>query len=182
MSRSDTTAIRTGELPPGTLLAPYRSRGAYTDCYHMDLPGAVPLQAYVEAFYTTRLFRIERLLLRWLVRRPSTDAQARQLALGQTTAFAAWTVEARASDQLLLCDFMKRTRSWLMVRPVEGGGAQATRLYFGSAVVPLSTSASGRASFGLAFHALGGFHRLYTRALMRAARQRLALNAPGAAR
>lgn len=182
MSRSDTTAIHVGALPPDALLVPYRSRGAYTDCYHMDLPGAVTLQAYVEAFYTTRLFKVERLLLRWLARRPSTDVQARQLAHGQATAFAAWTVEARAPDQLLLCDFMKRTRSWLMVQPVAGGGAQATRLYFGTAVVPLSTAASGQASFGLAFHALGGFHRLYSRALMRAARQRLVLNARGAAR
>lgn len=181
MGPSDTAAIRAGELPPDALLARYRRQGAYTDCYHVDLPGPVPFEAYVEAFYTTRLFKTERLLLRLLARRPSTDAQARQLAHGQATAFAAWTVEARATDQLLLCDFMKRTRSWLMVLPAEGGAVPATRLYFGSAVVPLSTSASGRASFGLAFHALGGFHRLYTRALLSAARSRLALSADGAA-
>lgn len=168
------TAIQTGTLPPEALLAAYQGTGAYTDCYVMDLPQAVSMERYVEAFYTTALFKVERFVLQVLARKPSTDAQAGQLARGQTSAFAAWTVEGRAADQLLLRDFLGRTRSWLMVQAQATEGAPpATRLYFGSAVVPKSRSASGNVSFGLAFHALTGFHRLYTRALMRAARAKL---------
>ena len=66
-------------LPATSQLAAYRESGAYTDCYCIDLPGAVSLAGYIEAFYTTRVFKLERLVLRWLVARPSTDAQARQL-------------------------------------------------------------------------------------------------------
>ena len=69
------------------------------------------------AFYTTWLFRLERWILRLAVARPSTDEEAHQLARGEREAFAAWSVEARAPDQLLMCDFTGRTRSWLMVVP-----------------------------------------------------------------
>ena len=51
-------------------------------------------------------------------------------------------------------------------------GAEATRLYFGSAVVP-ARAKDGRASLGAGFHSLLGFHRLYSHALLRAARSRL---------
>lgn len=50
----------------------------------------------------------------------------------------------------------------------------STRLYFGSVVVPKSISDDGKASFGFAFHALHGFHHLYTKALMKAAQAKLA--------
>ena len=94
---------------------------------------------------------------------------------------AAWTVEARGTDQLLLCDFQGRTRSWLMVTPGEHG--HSTRLYFGSAVVARVDRRTGRSRMGWGFHALLGFHRLYSRALLRAAQRRLQREAAaGAAR
>jgi hypothetical protein len=37
----------------------------------------VTLAEYVNAFYTTRVFRLERIILKWAVSRPSTDAQAK---------------------------------------------------------------------------------------------------------
>ena len=86
---------------------------------------------FVEAFYTGGLFEVERLLLRVFISRPSTDLQARQLAAGALNAFAAWRVEARAVDQLLLRAIDGRTRSWLMVSAAEEQGW--TRLYVGSA-------------------------------------------------
>jgi hypothetical protein len=55
----------------------------------------------------------------------------------------------------------------------KDGNSSTTRLYFGSAVVPKVDRASGRASFGIAFHMLSGFHRIYSRALLRSARSRL---------
>jgi hypothetical protein len=125
----------------------------------------------VEAFYTTAVFKIERLLLRWLASRPSTDLQAREMASGALGSFAAWSVEDRGRDQILLADFTGRTRSWLMVDPVGHG---VTRLYFGSAVVPVTNARTGSAGLGTAFVALLGFHKLYSRILLRAASMRLA--------
>ena len=105
--------------------------------------------------------------------RPSTDAQARQLTRGERETFAAWSVEGRASDQLLLADFGGRTKSWLMVVPSSDARAETTRLYFGSAVVPVRPRRGGEAGMGFVFTALLGFHRLYSRLLLRAARARL---------
>ena len=161
------------ELPSSALLRKYIDQGAYTDCYVTEIARTVSLPDYVEAFYTTPIFKLERLILKWWVSRPSTDAEARDLAHGDTDAFAAWSVESRVSDQLLLCDFQHRTRSWLMVSAIESGGS-GTRLYFGSAIVPVR-SRSGEARLGFAFNALLGFHRLYSRILLRAARSRLML-------
>jgi hypothetical protein len=166
-------AVRPCELPAEALLQRYRAAGAYADCYCVDVPHAVSHADYVQAFYTTAVFKLERLILRGFAARPSTDAQARSLARGETDAFAAWSVEGRAPDQLLLCDFMRRTRSWLMVAPLPAG----TRLYFGSAVVPLRDRRSGAPRLGFGFTALLGFHRVYSRVLLAAARARLPLPA-----
>lgn len=134
--------------------------------------GAVSHAAFVEAFYTTALFKLERAILAAFAARSSTDAEARRLGEGRVESFAAWRVEGRAPDQLLLADFAGRTRSWLMVAPVEGAN-QGTRLYFGSAVVPRVDRRTGERTMGGAFRALLGFHRLYSRQLLKAARSRI---------
>jgi hypothetical protein len=95
--------------------------------------------------------------------------------------FSAWRVEKQSPSELLLADFTGRTRSWLMAEPVEAPDQPpSTRLYFGSAVVPLRFEA-GRAGnvgqkprMGWVFHALLSFHRLYSRLLLGAASRRLA--------
>ena len=109
----------------------------------------------------------------WFVSRPSSDAEAKRLAAGELDSFAAWSVEARSVNQLLMCDFQGRTRSWLMVAPVQGGGPAATRLYFGSAVVPTVNKATGHADLGATYRALLGFHKVYSRVLLSAASSRL---------
>ncbi len=81
------------EIATGTLLQKYRVDGTFADCYTTTLPGRVTLARFVEAFYTTPLFKLERFILR-VAGRPSTDDDARQLAQGARNAFAAWTVEA----------------------------------------------------------------------------------------
>jgi len=156
------------DLPADALLQRYREQGAYTDCFAIDVPGQVAHAAFVEAFYTTAAFKLERLLIALFVARPSNDAEVRELAGGRREKFAAWSVEARAPGQLLMCDFAGSTRSWLMAVPAPsaaGEGCASTRLYFGSAVV--------RSSQGGAFRALLGFHKLYSRVLLRAAVSRL---------
>jgi hypothetical protein len=173
-------AIQPCELPQGALLRKYLLGGAYADCYMTELAGPVSHAAFVAAFYTTAVFKVERRLLAWFVSRPSTDAQALQLAAGTLDNFAAWKVEGRSVDQLLLSDIAGRTRSWLMVANIDARGSQGTRLYFGSAVVPARRAGAEAPDLGLTFRALLGFHRLYSRVLLRAASARLARSRPNA--
>ena len=166
--------IQPHPLPTNALLTKYANTGAYTDCFTTDITRPVSHAEFVDAFYTGRLFKLERLLLRVLLSKPSTDLQARQLAAGELNEFAAWTVEAREDDQLLLRAIDGRTRSWLMVSAEEVPGR--TRLYFGSAVVPLAKSvnpSTGTSEMGYVFKALLGCHKLYSRALLSAAARRL---------
>lgn len=164
--------IHAAALPANALTHTYRLSGAYCDCYFTDLPHTVSHAAYVAAFYTTTLFKLERWLLRVFVSRPSTDIEARELARGVRDSFAAWTVEARAPDQVLLCDFMGHTRSWLMVAPAEA--PDGTRLYFGSVVVPQRDAKTGDSGMPVVHKSLLGFHKLYSRMLLSAAARRLA--------
>lgn len=164
--------IRPCPLPPESLLHRYVAAGAFTDCYTTEVAHAVSQPEFVEAFYTTALFKLERVILRVCLSRPSTDGQAGQLARGELTAFAAWCVEDRSANQLLLRDFAGRTRSWLMVSPPSGSSAN-TKLFFGSAVVPVNDAGGKKARIGFVFTALLGFHKLYSRALLRAARSRI---------
>lgn len=151
-------------LPDNALLLTYQKNGDYTDCYTTDIPRVVSHADYVAAFYTTSLFKLERFILKWVASKPSSDSEARQLADREIDEFAAWYVEGRGENQLLLCDFRDRTRSWLMVSTLPGG--TGTRLYFGSAVVRTSSMGSG-------FSALLGFHKLYSRALLYSTKSRL---------
>jgi hypothetical protein len=166
-------SIQPCSLPGGALLDTYRTNGAYTDCYATDMDGSVSHEQFVIAFYTTALFKLERVILKWAVSRPSTDAQAERLASGTTDAFAAWHVEKRCENQLLMCDFQRRTRSWLMVAPLRTDSGPGTRLYFGSAVVPVRSANTSEPILGLGFSALLGFHKVYSKALLSAAKSRL---------
>jgi hypothetical protein len=169
------TSIRLADLPSSALLRRYVREGTYTDCYCTDVPATISLPRYVETFYTTPVFKLERWILTHLVSKPSTDRDARNVALAQAWSFAAWTVEQRTREQLLMCDYLRRTRSWFMVAPITGG----TRLYFGSAVVPVRRP-SGELTLGSTYRALTGFHKLYSRILLRAARSALGRQSFGA--
>ena len=164
--------IHACELPGDALLRQYHGSGGYADCYVAESARPVSQAEFVEAFYTTAVFKLERMLLTWFAARPSTDSQAAQLASGERGSFAAWSVEARNHDQLLLCDFQGRTRSWLMSAPASNG--RTTRLFFGSAVVPTVDRRSGATRMGATYRVLLGFHKLYSRILLRAAATRLA--------
>lgn len=150
----------------------YVESGAYTDCFKVTVDGDISFSAYVRAFYTTPLFRAERFILKWLAKRPSSDDDVRSLADGQATDFAAWSVEGRQDNQLLLCDMHQRTRSWLMTSPDDAQPGH-TFLYFGSAVVPLGKTLNGKPKMGAGFGVLKAFHLWYSRALLRGAVSRL---------
>lgn len=166
-------SIKSCALPDGALLGSYNHNGVYTDCYVTEVPGSIALAGYVTAFYTTPVFKLERIILKWIFSRPSTDTDAIQVAEGLTDRFAAWQVEGRGEQQLLLTDFKGRTRSWFMVVPLDSPGGKSTALYFGSAVVPYQESATGEPRLGAGFRALLGFHKLYSVVLLFAAKQRL---------
>lgn len=155
--------IRSAPLPPDALLASYSSCGAYTDCYSVRLDRPASLGDFMAAFYTTGIFKLERWLLASILRFPSSDEEAKSLARGEVVRFSAWHVEARQADQAVLA--AGRTRSWLMVAP----SGQCTTLFFGSAIVPRR-----RGGLGWQFTLLLGFHKLYSRILLRAAARRLA--------
>ena len=163
-------------MPAGALLARYADAG-YVDCYTATVSRGVSHAEFVEAFYTGAVFKLERWLLKLVVGRPSTDEQARELASGGRADFAAWRVEDRSPDQLLMCDIGGRTRSWLMVSADPVGNA--TQLYFGSAVVPARRSSGGRPRMGMAFAALLRFHKIYSSVLLAAAHARLARSRAG---
>jgi hypothetical protein len=163
-------------LPPAALLLGTQAAGAFVDCYTAEVATPVGHAEFVEAFYTTGLFKVERLLIRLFARRATTDDDARALAQGRCDEFAVWSVERRMPDQLLLADRTGRTKSWLMVAP-QASAPPTTRLYFGSALIPHTNRRTGTPGFGLLFHLLLGFHRRYSVALLRAAAARLVARA-----
>ena len=148
--------IEEGPLPGTALLQKYARAGVYTDCFRTEVHDIVSLPDYVEAFYSTWLFKLERVILALFLRKDSSRKDAGRLARGEIDRFAAWTVEERTEHQLLMCDYRGHTRSWFMVVP--------GRLYFGSAVIPTDRKT---------YSALLGLHRLYSRMLLSAARSRL---------
>jgi hypothetical protein len=173
--RALSAAVRPCSLPADALLAKYVGAGAYTDCYALDVAGAVSHADYVEAFYTGRVFKIERFLLGLFLSRPSTDLQVKQLAIGEIDHFSGWRVEDRSTNQVLMRDIISgKTRSWLMVEPQAEGSTPATRLYFGSAVLADTTKATGEPRMGTRFASLLWFHKIYSRILLDGARARLA--------
>ncbi|HCR72732.1 MAG TPA: hypothetical protein DIW23_14910, partial [Anaerolineae bacterium] len=104
-------------------------------------------------------------ILTYTVRKPSSDVEAKKLSNAEIDKFAAWTVEARSEKELLMCDFVSRTRSWFMLEQLE----DKTKLYFGSAVVPKKRGEG----LGFIFNLLLGFHQIYSVLLLYFAKQRL---------
>jgi hypothetical protein len=163
-------SIEKRTVPAKTMLDKYLVNGAYTDCYMTEISGSVSFSEYIFSFYTTPLFKIERLILKLTVSKPSTDVQARQLAEGEINTFAAWHVEDRSENQMLMCDFLGRTRSWFKVIPIS---QTRTQLYFGSAVSSRQNPTTGKLSLGFGFRALLGFHKIYSMLLLYSARSRI---------
>jgi hypothetical protein len=156
------------ELPKHAQLSLYATADGYTDCFACELPQQVDLGPFVAAFYTSWLFKLERAVLR-LAGFRSSDADALALAHAKSDRFAAWTVEARSANQIMLAAQDGATRSWLMVEPIASG----TRLMFGSAVIAKRQGADGKPAIGRIYQALIGVHVAYSRALLRAAAARL---------
>ncbi len=161
-------------VPRFSLLYPYKERGAFVDSYCVDVDCPITQSQYIQAFYTTPVFKLERWLLGLVVSKPSTDQQVELLSEAKTPSFSAWVVEVQDHSQLLMCDYTGRTRSWLMVESVDRG----TRLYFGSAVVPALDSpvdqvSGAKVKTGILFRGIQKFHHVYSMVLLASARSRL---------
>jgi hypothetical protein len=152
------SSIEKCAVPENSLLSVYTSDGSYADAYRTELPVHITLPTFIKAFYTNWLFKVEAFILKYTVKRPSNDAEAQELANGSRTKFAAWSVEGRTENELLMCDMLSRTRSWFMVTHEN----EHTQLYFGSAVVPVKDSKTGKSSLGFLFLILLGFHQVYS--------------------
>jgi hypothetical protein len=143
------------------------------DCFSLTVDRVVTLKEFVVAFYTSPVFRVERLILLILAGAPATDSDVRSVADGSGTLFAIWRVGERTTTQLLMCDRFEKTRSWFQVVPMESG---ATELRFGSAVAVSRNRATGAMSMRWRFRWLMGFHVLYSRILLNAAWRKLLKN------
>jgi hypothetical protein len=153
-------------VPKDSLLHRYVGQdGAYTDCFEVMLPISATMEEFIVAFYTTWLFRLERLVLTLARRRRITDAHVQALAVGEADTFAVWQVEDRAEGQLLLADDAGHTRSYLAFVAIDGGVA---RLIFGSAVV---VPTGGEMPVWV--RATIPLHRIYSKLLLRSAERRL---------
>ena len=69
-------SIRAEPVPEGALLARYRDLG-YTDCFTTEVACRVQLGDFIQAFYTTPLFRLERFVLARFGHRSSDHAVSR---------------------------------------------------------------------------------------------------------
>lgn len=162
------------QIPDNTLIAGQAAlHGYYTDCYSFDFGGAATLPQLINAFYTTPLFRLERLILAMRPQGRMRDVDVVALAAGKTDRMAIWHVEERRADEVLLS--AGRTKSWLMAEPYDPSLAgEGTRLYFGSVVVPEPPKREGaQPRLGPVFDSLLKAHRVYSRMLLGAAAYRL---------
>jgi hypothetical protein len=157
-------------LPKSACLNDYEHRaGVYTDCFQTELPKGGTLESYINAFFNTWLFRIERMILSTAAKKPVSDEDIARLAQGTSNTMSAWQVERRDADQILLEVPQTPIRTWLM----RSGEGEKTQLYFGSAILPDAVDRNGNAKMPFLFHALLGFHKLYARALLFSAKRAL---------
>lgn len=167
-------SVTQGAVPDDALLKTYQG-GARPerwresgDCFVVSVDRAVSLAEFVFAFYTSPVFRVERLILGVFAGAPSTDAEGCRLAGGSGTSFAVWRVGERMATQLLMCDRYERTRSWFRVVPQSDG---KTLLQFGSAVASRSRTQTPTWARKSLFRMLLKFHVVYSQILLHAAKR-----------
>lgn len=166
-------SVKAGPIPEGGLLNTYTLKlGCYTDCFWTDVSGQVTLNDLISTFFNTPVLRLERKILGIFGSRPSTNNDVVGLASGSSDTLAIWEVEARDDNQLLLAVGNGPIRTWLMASQA-GTNENVSRIYFGSAVLPMAFSPSGEPKMSRTFHMLLGFHKLYSCLLLWSTKRRL---------
>lgn len=161
------SSIETTPLPDGALLEAYERPDCYVDCFSVYCTSAVEHSRWLRAFLDSRVFRLERAVLRTLARADCSEEAAGALVAGQAESFAVWTVEHRTPQELLLRDRSARTRTWWRTQPEAHG----VRLYFGSALVPKERPEGAGSIDGWRWSI--PLHRVYSRCLVSSACARL---------
>jgi hypothetical protein len=163
-----TTMIQTRPVPHHALHKHYQDAGGYADCFAARLSAPATLADLIKAFYTCPVFKMERVILRILLSKKSSDEQARALAKGTRTHFCAWDVEARTETQILIRDYQGMTLSWFMVEPSD-----PETIYFGTAIVAAKGARPDTPKIPLLFSSTLWFHKTYSRALLWSTRRML---------
>jgi hypothetical protein len=153
--------IKKRPVPDSALHKHYQDAGGYADCFVARLTAPATLAALIKAFYTCPIFKIERMILRVLLGKKSSDEQAHALANGTLAHFCAWDVEARTETQILMRDYQGMTLSWFMVEPSD-----PKTIYFGTAIVAAKGARPDAPKIPLLFSSILWFHKAYSRALL----------------
>ena len=73
------TAVHPCDVPLNTMLRSYKDGPGYADCYVTEVQGAITQVIFIEAFYTSPLFKVERTILKYLASIPMlTQSSLRQ--------------------------------------------------------------------------------------------------------
>ncbi|APG49136.1 hypothetical protein [Phaeobacter porticola] len=154
-------------IPEGSLLQQFAERpGFHVDAFVAHVGFTPSLNDYIVAMFDSRVFRIERALLALAAFKPTFKEGVAALAAAESDRLASWKTVQRTEQELLMEVEKGRVRTWLMVEPAQGG---ASKLWFGSAVVPKPAQTGKAGGIGFVFRTLMGFHKLYSRVLLRAA-------------
>ncbi|KAA0175468.1 hypothetical protein FNF27_03168 [Cafeteria roenbergensis] len=105
------------------------------DCFRLDVPGHVPIERFVHAFFTSWLFKLERLVLPVA----TTDSLAKDFAYSRVNEFAIWTAKERTDSELLATWAEEHSpatgATWMrVVHGKDDDGKPKTCLEFGSAI------------------------------------------------
>ena len=144
--------------------------GCSADAFKDNVKFPVSLEEFIQAFFGSNAFQMERTLLKIIGKPYVSPADIKALAASQQTQFAIWQVEAQSDHEIMLKVGNGPIRSWLMVLPEQNG---KTSLYFGSAVLPQDKTKNGTPQIGFLFRALIGFHNFYSRLLLNSATKKL---------
>lgn len=170
--KTPSNKVRRAAVPEGTILHSSRPLSGpardetHLDCFVADIDGAWSLEQFVGVFYRTWLFRAERFVLKHVMRLPSTDSDLESLLDGNQEKFAAWSIERRTANELLMCDIASKTKSWFMVTQTGDSAKQRTLVHFGTVVVATPDRRSGEPKLGTLFRLFMPLHLLYARSLL----------------
>jgi hypothetical protein len=165
MRKPKVMRLTLGSEPEGAFIRQYTTTlGGYSDCYYIDIQQDVSLSDYILTFFSTPIFRMERLLLNLVPSGRSNEQCVLDLAAGTGNKMAGWKTENRDDNQLLLAVGDGPIRTWLMVQ--GSPSSKTTRLYFGSAALPTSMTKEGHPKLAIVFRLFAGLHIFYSRLLL----------------
>ncbi|MTI09151.1 hypothetical protein [Curvivirga aplysinae] len=168
------TEVKETAIPLNSFMNFYHeSPGHHADAFVGQIDGIVTLEDYILAFFDSPIFRIERSILSLFLLRRIKQSEIKELASGRSQQFALWKTKKRNEEELLLEVGDSQIRTWFHTEQEQ---SNKTKLYFGSAIVPDTTSKNAKEGIGFTFRFFMGFHKLYSRILLQSALKKLKRN------